>query len=97
MKGIKIASLLRDFSDIAEWVNFAYWCTFIGGGSLVSARRPVGTASVGEVLEMNFDNKWWRGTVTHVNALTHEVTLYFESDGESVTCKSMDPDLRRCT
>ena len=74
-----------------------HYGTFIGGGSLVSARRPVGTASVGEVLEMNFDNKWWRGTVTHVNALTHEVTLYFESDGESVTCKSMDPDLRRCT
>ena len=30
------------YSDFADWVDFAYWWSFSGGGSVINVADPVG-------------------------------------------------------
>ena len=36
----KLHYLFRSYGDFAEWVDFAYWWSFSGGGSAINGATP---------------------------------------------------------
>ena len=39
-KGIQIALLVNSYGNFAEWVDFANWLSFSGGGSAINGDTP---------------------------------------------------------